>query len=310
MRIERIDAECFGKLFPKDSAHIYNSAGFCTLNSHKCDDVHYLSIGDGKPHLGIVLGERDGRLLSPFSAPFGGFAEHGVQGIDAVEAAVDALELYGAELGKEIEITLPPAFYNENLYAKSVSALMRKGELMWTDLNYHYDLTDSTPAELRMARNARKNYRTAMRAGFETQLLDPAIETDVARAYAVIAANRKAKGYALRMSLQEVMETIAVAGTEFMVMTLDGNDVAAAQLNRVTDKVIQVVYWGDVPGYSHLRPMNRFTHDVFETCRQMEAKIVDVGPSSEQGVPSAGLCSFKESIGCTVSLKPHFRLGR
>ena len=112
------------------------------------------------------------------------------------------------------------------------------------------------------------------------------------------------------MSLQEVMETIAVAGTEFMVMTLDGNDVAAAQLNRVTDKVIQVVYWGDVPGYSHLRPMNRFTHDVFETCRQMGATIVDVGPSSEQGVPSAGLCSFKESIGCSVSLKPHFRLGR
>ena len=88
MRIERIDAECFGELFPKDSAHIYNSAGFCTLNSRKCDDLHYLSIGDGKPHLGIVLGERDGRLLSPFSAPFGGFSEHGVQGIDAVEAAV------------------------------------------------------------------------------------------------------------------------------------------------------------------------------------------------------------------------------
>ena len=52
---------------------MFNSVAFTELNRGKCDDIHYLVFADSRVRVGIVLGERGGRLLSPFSAPFGGF---------------------------------------------------------------------------------------------------------------------------------------------------------------------------------------------------------------------------------------------
>ena len=37
-------------------------------------------------------------------------------------------------------------------------------------------------------------------------------------------------------------------------------------------------------------------------------KILDIGPSTENGIPNYGLCEFKENIGCTASLKYTFIL--
>ena len=37
-------------------------------------------------------------------------------------------------------------------------------------------------------------------------------------------------------------------------------------------------------------------------------KVLDIGPSSVEGVPNYGLCSFKENIGCTISLRHVFQL--
>jgi hypothetical protein len=69
-----------------------------------------------------------------------------------------------------------------------------------------------------------------------------------------------------------------------------------------------VIYWGDINGYSELRPMNYLSYKVFEHYHNSDIRIVDIGPSSEQGVPSYGLCNFKESIGCVTTLKPTFYL--
>jgi lipid II:glycine glycyltransferase (peptidoglycan interpeptide bridge formation enzyme) len=92
------------------------------------------------------------------------------------------------------------------------------------------------------------------------------------------------------------------------VLTYDGHDVAAAQLHKVTDSVMQVVYWGDAPGYDRMRPMNMLAPEVFGYCRDSGITTLDIGPSSDAGTPSEGLCSFKESLGCRATLKPRFRI--
>ena len=159
-----------------------------------------------------------------------------------------------------------------------------------------------------MKRNARKNYHAALSHGFEVEVLDGCSYADVERAYGVIRKNRDAHGYPLRMSLDEVVATAPVVGARFMVMTWRGEDVAAAQVHCVAPGIGQVVYWGDAPGYVEMRPMNYFTMEVARHFRNEGMRILDIGPSSEEGVPSPGLCDFKESIGCMVSPKFRFRL--
>ena len=131
---------------------------------------------------------------------------------------------------------------------------------------------------------------------------------NIARAYAVIRGNRESKGYALQMSLESVLKTAEVVSAEFFVMTLDGADVAAAMVYPVTEGINQVIYWGDLPGYTDCRAMNYFTYKVFEHYFDKGLKVLDIGPSSVEGIPNYGLCSFKENLGCTISLRHVFQL--
>ena len=85
-------------------------------------------------------------------------------------------------------------------------------------------------------------------------------------------------------------------------MSLGSRDVAAAQIFEVNDRVMQVVYWGEDTEFSPLRPMNLLASKI--ALHYLEkGKIVDVGPSSTDGVPSTGLCDFKASVGCHLTPK-------
>ncbi len=308
MNIRRVDPFEFGAVVRQWNVPVYNSVDFIELNRDKADAVHYLLMGDRKNRFGIVLGERSETFYSPFSAPFGGFVTDSEQSVELAGDAVCALACYVRSFGKEAEVVLAPVFYDMPMYAKYVSAFLRHGNLMYADLNYHYDLVGDIGVEARMKRNARKNYRQALGHGFRFEILDSGRAEDISRAYAVIKVNRESKGYPLRMTLDDVMRTAPVVDARFAVLTLDGCDVAAVQLHRVTDTVAQVVYWGDAPGYSYLRPMNLLAPEVISFCRDEGFSTLDIGPSSSDGIPSEGLCSFKESLGCIASLKPRFRL--
>lgn len=316
MRIERVDACRFAGLFPEGCPHMFNSVAFTELNRGKCDDIHYLAFADSRVRVGIVLGERGGRLLSPFSAPFGGFCyNNSRQMIGVTDEAVALLGEYAVGRGMKAELFLPPDFYAPELLPKFKSSLLRKGRLMYADVNYHYPLERVPEGEWEesvagwMNSKSRMKFRKALRIPFRVELLDRNREEDVERVYGIIAANRAHKGYPLRMSLDDVKRTAEVARAEFIAMSLEGRDVAAALVYRVAPGIMQVVYWGDAPGWEELYPMHRFAPEVFHICWGLGAGILDIGPSSEDGIPSEGLCFFKESIGCLPSLKPRFEVG-
>lgn len=298
----------FAAAFSGGDVPVYSRIDFVELNRGKADDVHYLLLADNKVRFGIVLGQRGGVLYSPFSAPFGGFVTNSDQSVALVYEAVTLLAGYIRSLGMAAEVALPPVLYHSRMMAKYVSAFLRYGQLMYADINYHYDLTGDEPFEARMNDTARKKYRRARKCGFRFEMLDSAREADIARAYAVIKANRDSKGYPLRMTFEEVVRTAPVVDARFAVLSVDGADVAAVQLHRVTDSVMQVVYWGDAPGYERMHPMNMLAPETFGYCRSLGFSVLDIGPSSSEGVPSEGLCFFKESLGCVSSLKPRFLL--
>lgn len=291
------------------NGHIYNSVPFARLNEHKVERVHFLAIGEDerKPRFGIILGERDGMLLSPFSAPFGGFVEDKVQDIQHMEEAVRLLVDYASSKHLGLAITLQPMAYDESQLSKWVSVFRRAGFSSEMDLNYHFNLSRFPRYKSFIDRSARKNLSHSMNEKLNLVELDSGDRESVARAYNVIHCNREEHGYPLRMSFDQVWQTVTnVVNADFFVLEHDGDDVAAAQVFHVAPGIAQVIYWGDKRQYSSLRPMNYLAYALFKYYYNHGLKILDIGPATENGIPNYGLCKFKENIGCEVSLKYGF----
>ena len=310
MELTRVGCGEFYRVFTPGCPgwHLYSSPGFIATVEDNADDIHFLMMGDSRPRLGIVLGERGGRLRSPFSAPFGGFLAVREVSVEHVDVAVGLLKGYGESHGMPVDVTLPPSFYSPSIIDKTASALMRLGRLSHADINYHYPLTQVDSVEDFLDRSARKNLRRACAQGFAVEWVDIGDTAGISRVYRVIEANRHAKGRHVAMSLEQVIATAPVADTAFFLLTLDGEDVAAAVVQTVTPGVGQVVYWGDRPGYSAMRPMNLLPVEVFKAMRARGFDTLDIGPSSLNGIPDYGLCAFKENLGCRPSLKFRFEI--
>ena len=311
MEIQSVSPEIYEGLFPTPS-HIYNSGAFNELNRHKCDSVEYLVFKDsnGTVRFGIILGDTGEELKSPFSAPFGGFEERGIQRLNHYLEAAEALKLYAGSKGRRLTITLPPYIYNRHSHLnKQYGALLDAGfELVYSDYGHYFPKGIFPDLMCRMNSAARNKLRNAMANGFGFECYDSGAVEAVKRVYGVIEKNRSYKHYQLHMSLDDVISTVSLVRADFMILTLDDVDVAAAMVYHVTDNVVQVIYWGDLPGYSRFRPMNMLAYKLVEYYSE-SGKTIDIGPSSSNGIPSLGLCDFKESVGCGLTLKPTFRYG-
>lgn len=301
MAISRLTAEEFARAFASARKHVYNTIEFIELNHGRCDEIFYLADNG----IGIVLGLRENKLLSPFSAPFGGFiAERDLPQYDAVDGFVYQLSEFGRAQGRDIYVTLPPSFYYPALIGAADEALMRHGQLLYTDLNHHFDLAGYDDPAVPMHRSARSHYRKSLGLAYIFDRFETPTSQDIERAYAVILGNRQRRGYPLRMTLDAVKATAPIVNAKFGVLALDGQDVAAVQIHRVTDNVAQIVYWGDIPFQPYkAEPMARLVPEVFTWCRDLGFRIVDIGPSSSCGEVSSGLSEFKESHGCVGTPK-------
>lgn len=305
MQIQRISPDEYAKIYTPQ--HVFNSVDFTELNRNKAEDLHYLSIHDTKHRFGIILGERNEMLCSPFSAPFGGFTTHGVQSLEHMEEAVDWVLAYAEERSLQLAITPQPLMYDETQISKWVSVLSRKMNVNYIDLNYYVELSRIANYRKIIDRSARNKLNHALKEPFNLVKLNSNNLSDVARAYEVIRRNREERGFPLRMTLEQVWQTVSnVVQADFFVLEHEGEDVAAAQVFHVAEGVAQVVYWGDIREYSALRPMNFLTYSLFRHYYEVGLRTLDIGPSTEDGIPNYGLCEFKENIGCSVTLKYSF----
>lgn len=289
-------------------AHVYNTPEFTELNKTKANGLHYILIKDNKTRFSIVFGEKDGCMCSPFSAPYGGFNMKSPQRISYMDKAVTLLKEWGRSHNKKIKITLQPSVYDNTQLSKWANVMFRNGRLTNVDLNYHFDLCKFPDYENFIDRSARKNMHKALNEDFRITHLDTSNINDISRAYEVISCNRKEHGYPLRMSLENVKDTVKIIDADFFVVSYKDIDVAAAQVFKVTEDTAQVIYWGDLKDFSHLRTMNYLAYKVFSYYHDKGFRILDIGPSTENGIPNNGLCDFKEAIGCSVTQKLYFEL--
>lgn len=295
--------------FNNDASCIYNSSDFHKINSNKVNDVRALSfIDNDKTVLNLTIGIADNTIKIPYSAPFGFFEMSGKSvSHRCIDEALNLLDEYAVSHGvQEIFFRIPPKIYYPKYIDKVINSFFRQGyEVDCCDINYAIPTRGMEVYESSLKRNAKKNLKRALSSGFS--FWQCSSEDDKRKAYNVIKENRRRKGYPLWMSYEQVKEMETLADTDYFLLTHDENSVASAIVFSVTYNIRQVVYWGDVAGYDSMRPMNMLSYKVVEYYHQnSEINYLDIGPSTEHGVPNYGLCDFKESIGCTIGNKYTF----
>ncbi|MCQ2129990.1 MAG: hypothetical protein MJY94_01195 [Bacteroidales bacterium] len=299
MEILKVSSQEYKQTFPNPFS-LFNSVEFSELNRYKCMSLHYLIFSDTKKRLGVILGETDESLMMPFSASYGGFSFNSNVPVQYYDDACKELKKYGESVGKQIRITLSPSLYNTMDNAKSFGALMRAGAtIISVEYNHYFDLSRFDNYDRCIDSKAKNKLHKAIALGLRFQKLSSNKIEDIERVYRIIQINHSEKGRPLRMSLQNVLDTIKIIPADFFIVTSnDGVDIAAAQVFCTSLSTVQVVYWGDNPKYSSLKSMNFLSYKIFEYYRSTDYKIVDVGISTEDGKPNYGLCEFKENIGC------------
>lgn len=306
MDMEIISAEEYERIC-KSYRYFYNSMQFHELNKNKVDQIKYVLFGEKKKKLALVMGIVDNEIRIPYSSPFGIFEQlqHHIK-LEDMEDAITLLEEYAKENNiHKIMFRIPPTFYDECFISKLQNVLMCKDyQIAYCDLNYHFDIQSMEQYENSLLRNARKNLKNAMEYNFSFVHCDSAEQKK--EAYDVIAENRKRKGYPLRMTYEQVMDTIKLTDHDFFLLKHENVNVAAAVIFEVNKECYQVIYWGDVGGYEQKRPINYLAYKLYEYYTDYGVKVLDIGPSTEEGIPNYGLCDFKESIGCRVSSKYTF----
>ena len=301
-------AEEYDALFCKDNI-FYNTGVFNAFNKNKCDRLYYLIFKDTKVRLGMIAGAKGNSLFCPFSAPFGGFSFVDEKiAIRHIEEAVDVLNIFCRTNDIEnLSITLPPTFYNESLVTKSQHVLCQKGfSLECIDLNYVFYLkkiVDNYKTDV-ISRNGRKNLTIALSRKMQFEVGEG--EQGLKEAYKIIEYNRKVKGFHLLMSEKDILNTSKIVKMDSFFVRFEGQAIASAIVYHVTDEILQVIYWGDLPEFSSNKTMNFLAYKVFEHYYLKGYGLIDVGTAMLDDKPNYGLCDFKESIGCDIQPKCTF----
>ena len=300
-----ISSKLFKHLLPNDP-HPFISEKFLILNKGKVDKIVHLVEDQPKVHIGLVAGIKDGFFNTSFSSPFGGFhyRRESVQ-VSAIEQFLEQLINYFEENKiNKANLSLPPSLYQESFNAKIINAMIRFGFSMqlpeitgWVDLdNFNSRFT---------TKSSREFYNQAVRNKLQFNVLD---ETDARReAYELIKQNRARYKRPIYMDFEDVLSTGKLWPVDFFGVTSEhGKLISAMILYRFPNKIVYAVLSGDTEEGRPLRAVDFMFFNIFDHYKADGFRYIDVGTSTESGVPNGGLLRFKEEREAVSSLRFSF----
>jgi len=293
---------------------LWNTEAFFALRPDQVARRHRLDHLDAEGRLvgSLVIGLDDAddggiEAASGMGAPFGGFdlARSG-ETVANVEALVDHAVRDLNTLGvAEVEVRTKPAHYGANEAALAFVLANRAFMPSACDLNAFLDLrslasVDDYVTQLKPA--ARKILRRSAAQDLVASQVAVDDEESWADAYEVLRRNRVDRGRPMRLPLAYVTAIRDAFPGRVRLLAVDhgGVMVAAALIYRVAPRRDLVQYWGDAHHELPLSPMNRLVAAVVEHALASGTETVDIGISSEDGVPNHGLIQFKRAVGCSI----------
>jgi len=284
----------------------YNTMNFNNFNKDKAKKVRYLLFKDNKYRFALCVGEKNNNFLIPFSAPFASFVPlKKFWKLSELYNAVSAFDEFAKnENINKILFTLPPSIYDNTFVSSLQNVLIQNGyKVKQQELNYSLKLDKEIEDYKKiLPSNGRKNLNIALK-NKNIKILHCKNINQKSQAYDIIAINRNFRGYPLRMTWEQVKNTIALVPHNFFILENENKAIASAIIFHITNEIAQVIYWGNIPDFSEFKPMNYLAYYLYGFYHDMNFEYLDIGPSTENGVPNFGLCDFKQSIGCDVSAK-------
>ena len=300
-------AKDYGRMFPRNP-HPYISEPFIELVKGKVDRVVRLMEDQAKVSIGLIAGIKDQKLISPFSSPFGGFhfRNNNIM-ISEIESFILQLISYAVSQNLTmIKVGLPPAIYHHSFNSKMINALLRNGfSLNTTDISNWVDLHKFT-GEF-SCKNTRRNLNQALQNNLTFHEVTEMAEKEAV--YNLIYKNRKWFGRKTNMTFNEFIEVGKIWPVDFsQVRDSEDEIVAGAIFYRGHPKIVQGIMWGDNEHGRGLRAMDFCSFNLWNHYKKMGFDFIDLGISTENGIPNNGLIRFKEDCDCTSGLRLCFIL--
>lgn len=301
-----VDQKEFKNRFVNQTNPFITSA-FLELNKNKVEKLVYLIENKKKRiDLGIIAGIKNGVLMAPFSAPFGGFYfRHDNVKVNEINIFLDLLKNYviNEQLSK-FSLTLSPDIYNPSFNAKMINALIRNEFSMgipeitnWVDLKQFSGIFSDS--------NTRTNYGKAVRNKLE---FVPISEVDYKKqSFDLICENRRNFGRPIYMTFDDILATENLWPIDFFrVHDSENNLLASAIFYRSHAKIIYGAFWGDNELGRRLKAMDFLALNLWNHYKNLHYNFVDFGISTESGIPNEGLLRFKEAHNSLSSLRFSF----
>lgn len=300
-----IGAKEYGYFFTND-ANPFISEKFINLNRQKVDRIVHLVQDSDKVQIGLIAGINDGVLLSPFSAPFGGFHCKGENIYTSViDSFLDDLLLFvKKENINRMEFSLSPELYSQSSNAKIVNALARKGFKMGLpEITNFVDLNQFNSVYKHNA--SRTYYNQAVYKKLSFSITDT--REDQEAIYAIILENRTRFNRPIFMTLEDIIKTSEVFPTDFFkVLDEQGKIAAGAIMYRPHPKIAYALFWGDAMIGRESRAMDFLVLNLWNHYKAAGFSFIDLGISTESGFPNEGLLRFKETHECVSTLRFKF----
>lgn len=292
---------------------LYDKNGFHEYHSRFVDDVYKVFVLAQDKIIGFFyVGKIMNSFKIPYSSPFSMLYLRKIYKLSDALTIIKGLKLLSIEMSIDnIQVSLPPDIYNIDLINIFSSSFVSEGfSTDKIDINHHYNLSNYKNIEnyiLEAKTNLRNKYKITLKNNLEFSVIN---NSNFEIAYDVIKKNRDQKGYPLKISKSQMRDLIELETLESTCFDIFKSDdcIAAAIVFDINKDISQIIYWGDNIEFRDSSPMSIMFVKLFDYYNNLGKKIIDIGPSSENGVINLGLASFKESFGCSTRIKTTFRL--
>jgi hypothetical protein len=250
------------------------------------------------------INEGNGVFSSPSRGTFGGFgiANHRCSILDIAEFVSESDTLLREKGAKNIKIKLPPISHDPSSISVTMLQLLNLGyRVSGAELNYSMDVNNIN-FDQRVEYGNKKRINKCVKFGIEASMVGLDLYSEV---YNVIKINRESKGYPVTLSYLELKKFIDKIPEKFVFFKAENSGVivASAICIRISDDILYVFYWGDIPGYQEYSPVVLIAKEIYKYCQENYIKIIDIGTSSVNGIVNLGLSNFKKRLGFVESLK-------
>jgi hypothetical protein len=106
------------------------------------------------------------------------------------------------------------------------------------------------------------------------------------------------------MSFEDLQKMKSICQNDyFAIIDSKSNLVASAIFYRAHHSIVYAVFWGDNEIGRPLRAMDFLLFNLWAFYKNLGFEYIDLGISTENGVPNTNLLRFKETHECTSSLR-------